>query len=204
MDKKIQLPIKEKLTKARMMIAESKSRVFIETYGCQMNVSDSEVVTAILQQQGYELAHNLLQADVVLINTCSVRDNAEQRVHGRLDVFRQLKRKKPNLIIGVLGCMAERLKEQLLEQEKMVDLIAGPDSYRDLPQVLKTAGRGQKSSNVLLSREETYADINPVRIESSISAFISIMRGCDNHCAYCVVPYTRGTERSRDPKSIID
>jgi tRNA-2-methylthio-N6-dimethylallyladenosine synthase len=188
----------------KMAIGEKPSKLFIETYGCQMNVNDSEVVVAILQQHNYEITDNINEAEVILVNTCSVRENAEQRIRGRLDVFRQLKKKNPNLRVGVIGCMAERLKEKLLEEEKTVDLIAGPDAYRDLPNLLNTAGTGQKAINILLSREETYADINPVRLdENKVSAFISIMRGCNNLCAYCVVPYTRGAERSRDPQTII-
>jgi tRNA-2-methylthio-N6-dimethylallyladenosine synthase len=183
---------------------EIRPKLFIETYGCQMNVNDSEVVVAILQQNGFELTNNIKDARLILINTCSIRDNAEQRVRGRLNVFKQLKKKNPALIVGVIGCMAERLKEQLLEEEKVVDLIAGPDAYRDLPGLVATVGNGQKAANVLLSREETYADISPVRLdENKVSAFISIMRGCNNMCSYCVVPYTRGAERSRNPETIL-
>lgn len=185
-------------------ITNDNPKLYIETYGCQMNVNDSEIVVAILQQHGFQLTENIKEADTILINTCSIRDNAEQRVRGRLDVFMQLKKKKPALVVGVIGCMAERLKEKLLEEEKIIDLIAGPDSYRDLPGLLSSVGEGQKAANVLLSREETYADINPVRLDANkVSAFISIMRGCNNMCAYCVVPYTRGAERSRDPQTII-
>lgn len=169
-----------------------------------MNVNDSEVVAAIMQQQGFELIDNIAGADIILINTCSVRENAEQRIRGRIDVFRQMKKKNPLLKIGIIGCMAERLKEKLLEEEKSVDLIVGPDAYRDLPNLVKATGAGQKAINVILSHEETYADISPVRLdENKVSAFISIMRGCDNLCAYCVVPFTRGAERSRDPQTII-
>jgi len=185
-------------------ITNDNPKLYIETYGCQMNVNDSEIVVAILQQHGFQLTENIKEADTILINTCSIRDNAEQRVRGRLDVFMQLKKKRPALVVGVIGCMAERLKEKLLEEEKIIDLIAGPDSYRDLPGLLSSVGEGQKAANVLLSREETYADINPVRLDANkVSAFISIMRGCNNMCAYCVVPYTRGAERSRDPQTII-
>lgn len=181
-----------------------RSKLFIETYGCQMNVSDSEVVVAILQQSGFELTENIKEAEVILVNTCSVRNNAEQRVRGRIDVFRQLKKQNPKLKVGVIGCMAERLKEKLLEEEKCLDMIAGPDAYRDLPSLLKIAGTGQKAINTILSLEETYADISPVRLdENKVSAFISIMRGCDNICAYCVVPFTRGAERSRNPDTIL-
>ena len=178
--------------------------VYIETYGCQMNVADSEVVMSLLKKEGYTSVENMEDASLILINTCSIRENAEQRVRGRLNVFKQVKKQKKDLIIGVIGCMAERLKEKLLEEEKMVDMVIGPDAYRDLPQLLKKAESGQKAVNVLLSREETYADIRPVRLDkNNVSAFISIMRGCNNMCAFCVVPYTRGGERSRDPKSIL-
>lgn len=169
-----------------------------------MNFADSEVVASILDESGFEKTDNINLADLILVNTCSIRDNAEQRVWGRLDLFRSIKRKRPTLIIGVLGCMAERLKEQLLESDKKVDLVVGPDAYRDLPSLVNAAGEGHKAVNVLLSREETYADISPVRMDTNgVSAFISIMRGCNNMCAYCVVPYTRGAERSRDPHSIV-
>ena len=183
----------------------TKKRVYIETYGCQMNVNDSELVLSILQDSGYSLTKDIDEADLILINTCSIRENAEQRVWGRLDVFRLAKNKKKSLKIGVIGCMAERLKEQLIEREKNVDLVVGPDAYRSLPQLLANVESGQKDVNVLLSREETYADINPVRLdENGVSAFVSIMRGCNNVCSYCVVPYTRGAERSREPKTILN
>lgn len=183
---------------------EDSPKVFIETYGCQMNVSDSEVVVSILKQNGYVYTETMEEANLILINTCSIRENAEQRVRGRLDVFRLMKKKKPGLLIGVIGCMAERLKEKLLEDEKMVDLVVGPDGYRELHKLVQQAGTGHKAINVLLSREETYADISPVRLdENKISAFVSIMRGCNNMCAYCVVPYTRGGERSRDAQTIL-
>ncbi|MBN2519357.1 MAG: tRNA (N6-isopentenyl adenosine(37)-C2)-methylthiotransferase MiaB [Bacteroidales bacterium] len=179
-------------------------KIYIETYGCQMNVLDSEVVASIMKDNGYNITESINNADIILINTCSVRDNAEQRVWGRLNVFRQIKKKKPEIIIGVIGCMAERLKDELLEREKMVDLVIGPDAYRNLPNLLQVAGAGQKAINVLLSNEELYADINPVRLDKNkVSAFVSIMRGCNNMCAYCVVPYTRGDERSRDLDTII-
>ncbi len=185
-------------------IDSKPSKVFVETYGCQMNVSDSEVVVSILKQHGYVYTEIMEEADLILINTCSIRENAEQRVRGRLDVFRLMKKRRPSLLIGVIGCMAERLKEKLLEEQKMVDLVVGPDSYRDLHKLVQQAGTGQKAINVLLSREETYADISPVRFdENKISAFVSIMRGCNNMCAYCVVPYTRGAERSRDTQTIL-
>jgi tRNA-2-methylthio-N6-dimethylallyladenosine synthase len=179
-------------------------KYYIETYGCQMNVADSEVVASILGEAGYEPVTDIKHADLILVNTCSIRENAEQRVWGRLDLFRSEKKKRPQVVVGVLGCMAERLKERLLESDKMVDLVVGPDAYRDLPLLMETASTGHSAVNVLLSREETYADISPVRLESNgVSAFISIMRGCNNMCAYCVVPYVRGAERSRDPRTIV-
>jgi len=179
-------------------------KYYIETYGCQMNVADSEVVASVLSDAGYTPAGAIGDADIILVNTCSIRENAEQRVWGRLDLFRAQKKKRPQVIVGVLGCMAERLKEKLLESDKMVDMVVGPDAYRDLPMLVETAATGQSAVNVLLSREETYADISPVRLESNgVSAFISIMRGCNNMCAYCVVPYVRGAERSRDPETIV-
>lgn len=177
---------------------------YIETYGCQMNVADSEVVASVLADAGYLPVREITQADIILVNTCSIRENAEQRVWGRLDLFRAQKKKRPQVIVGVLGCMAERLKGKLLESDKMVDMVVGPDAYRDLPMLVETAATGHAAVNVLLSREETYADIAPVRLESNgVSAFISIMRGCNNMCAYCVVPYVRGAERSRDPETIV-
>ncbi len=179
-------------------------KYYIETYGCQMNVADSEVVASVLSDAGYAPAGSIGEADIILVNTCSIRENAEQRVWGRLDLFRAQKKKRPQVIVGVLGCMAERLKEKLLESDKMVDMVVGPDAYRDLPMLVETAVSGHEAVNVLLSREETYADISPVRLESNgVSAFISIMRGCNNMCAYCVVPYVRGAERSRDPETIV-
>ena len=182
----------------------SRPKVYIETYGCQMNVNDSEVVASILIANGYAITSNINEADVILINTCSIRENAETRVFGRIDLFGQVKKSKPSVLVGVLGCMAERLKDQLLEEKKVVDLVVGPDSYRELPVLLRAAEDGQKGINVLLSREETYADISPVRLDKNgVSAFVSIMRGCNNMCSYCVVPYTRGAERSRDPHTIV-
>lgn len=179
-------------------------KYYIETYGCQMNVADSEVVASVLSDAGYAPAGSIGEADIILVNTCSIRENAEQRVWGRLDLFRAQKKKRPQVIVGVLGCMAERLKEKLLESDKMVDMVVGPDAYRDLPMLVETAVSGHAAVNVLLSREETYADISPVRLErNGVSAFISIMRGCNNMCAYCVVPYVRGAERSRDPETIV-
>ena len=179
-------------------------KLFIETYGCQMNAGDSEIVVSIMQEEGYRYTENIDEADIVLINTCSIRDNAEQRIWGRLSAMRQLKKRKPSLIIGIIGCMAERLKEQLIEKGTGVDIVAGPDTYRTLPQLVRTAEGGNKGINVELSKEETYAEIAPVRLDrNGVSAFIAIMRGCNNYCAYCVVPYTRGIERSRDPQTIV-
>lgn len=179
-------------------------KLYIESYGCQMNFSDSEIVTSIMNQQGFDTTDNFEKADVIFLNTCSIRDKAEQTVRKRLTQFNVLKEEKPELLVGVLGCMAERLKSQLLEEEQIVDLVAGPDAYRDLPNLVKQVDEGSKSVNTFLSREETYADINPVRLNSNgVTAFISIMRGCDNMCSFCVVPFTRGRERSRDPHSIV-
>ena len=179
----------------------SKPKVYIETYGCQMNVNDSEVILSILQDAGYVLTEDIEQADIILANTCSIRDNAEQRIWGRIDQFKIQKRKRDNVIIGIVGCMAERLKDKLLEA---VDLVAGPDSYRPLPDLLEAIRPDKPQINVLLSHEETYAEISPVRLDKNgVSAFISIMRGCNNVCSYCVVPYTRGAERSRDPYTIV-
>ena len=177
---------------------------YIESYGCQMNFADSEVVASILQEAGFGPTRNVEDADLIFINTCSIREKAEQTVRKRLTNFKRLKRQKKSLLIGVLGCMAERLKSKFLEEEKLVDLVIGPDAYRSLPHLIEEAAGGQKAVNVLLSREETYADISPVRLDSNgISAFVSIMRGCNNMCSFCVVPFTRGRERSRDPQSII-
>lgn len=179
-------------------------KLYLESYGCQMNFADSEVVASILRKIGYSTTKILSEADLVLINTCAIRENAEQKVRARLKVINASKKDNPKLKIGVLGCMAERLKQQFLEEEKMVDLVVGPDAYRDLPNLLEEVEVGYKAINVFLSREETYADIAPVRLDSNgVSAFISIMRGCDNMCSFCVVPYTRGRERSRDAHSII-
>lgn len=179
-------------------------KLYIESYGCQMNFSDSEIVASILIDNGFETTKEYKEADVIFINTCSIRENAEQRVRNRLKEFEAVKSKKPGLVVGVLGCMAERLKAKFLEEEKLVDVVVGPDAYRDLPNLIDKVEDGAKAVNVLLSREETYADINPVRLNSNgVSAFISIMRGCDNMCSFCVVPFTRGRERSRDPESII-
>lgn len=183
-----------------------KSRkLYIESYGCQMNFSDSEIVASILQKEGFDTTSDINEADLVFLNTCSIREKAEQTVRHRLTHINGLKKKKPELVVGVLGCMAERLKTKLLEEEKIVDLVAGPDAYRDLPQLIGQVDEGDKAVNTFLSREETYADISPVRLNSNgVSAFISIMRGCDNMCSFCVVPFTRGRERSRDPQSIVE
>ena len=179
-------------------------KLFIETYGCQMNVGDSEIVVSIMQGEGYFYTDNINEADVILINTCSIRDNAEQRIWGRLTEMRRLRKRKPSLLIGIIGCMAERLKEQLTEGELAVDIVAGPDTYRDLPNLVREAESGGKGVNTLLSQEETYAEIAPVRLDKNgVSAYIAIMRGCNNFCSYCVVPYTRGRERSREASTII-
>lgn len=180
-------------------------KLYIETYGCQMNFSDSEIVTSILADKGYDVTADMKNADLILLNTCSIRDNAEQRVRNRLNELHSLKKKNPSLVIGLLGCMAERLKDKILEEEKHIDLIVGPDGYRSIPDLIEEVESGQKAVNVILSAEETYADINPVRLGSNkVTAFISIMRGCQNFCSYCVVPYTRGKERSRNPQTIIE
>lgn len=182
-----------------------KKRFYIESYGCQMNFADSEVVASILHKEGYGATPNLEEADLVFINTCSIREKAEQTVRKRLTEFRKLKKKKKGMLVGVLGCMAERLKSKFLEEEKLVDIVVGPDAYRSLPDLVGEAEGGQKAVNVLLSRDETYADISPVRLDSNgVSAFVSIMRGCNNMCSFCVVPFTRGRERSRDAASIIN
>ena len=177
---------------------------YIESYGCAMNFADSEVVASILAKNGFGSTRNIEVADLILLNTCSIREKAEQTVRKRLTEFRKLKTQNPGLLVGVLGCMAERLKSKLLEEEKLVDLVVGPDAYRTLPDLINDAGTGQKAVNVLLSRDETYADISPVRLDSNgISGFVSIMRGCNNMCSFCVVPFTRGRERSRDAFSIV-
>ncbi|MBN1651621.1 MAG: tRNA (N6-isopentenyl adenosine(37)-C2)-methylthiotransferase MiaB [Bacteroidales bacterium] len=187
-----------------MEIKNSK-RLHIETYGCQMNFSDSEIVGSIMAEDGYETVESSANADLIFINTCSIRDNAEQRIRKRLREIKRMKKENPDLKVGILGCMAERLKQQLLDEEDVVDMIVGPDAYRDLPNLIKTVESGRKAINVLLSEEETYSEIEPVRLGSNkISAFISIMRGCENFCTYCVVPFTRGKERSRDPETIVN
>ena len=179
-------------------------KMFLESYGCAMNFSDSEIIASIMSDVGYVTTSDETEADLILVNTCSIREKAEERVRNRLKEFKRYKLKNRGLVVGMLGCMAERLKENLLEQEKLVDLVVGPDAYRDLPSLVKQVNGGQKAVNVLLSREETYADVSPVRLDKSgVTAFISIMRGCDNMCSFCVVPFTRGRERSREPKSIV-
>ena len=181
-----------------------KKHFYIESYGCQMNFADSEIVASILHQEGFGATRNVEDADLIFINTCSIREKAEQTVRKRLSDFKKLKRRKKGMLVGVLGCMAERLKAKFLEEEKLVDIVVGPDAYRSLPALVEEAVSGQKAVNVLLSREETYADIAPVRLDSNgVSAFVSIMRGCNNMCAFCVVPFTRGRERSRDAESIL-
>jgi tRNA-2-methylthio-N6-dimethylallyladenosine synthase len=180
-------------------------KLFLESYGCAMNFSDSEIVASILKDKGFETTNNFFEADVIFVNTCAIREGAEQRVRQRLTEYKKAKKTNPDLIVGVLGCMAERLKSQFLEQEKLVDIVVGPDAYRSLPELIEIAETGQKAVNVLLSKEETYADIAPVRLGSNgVTAFISITRGCDNMCSFCVVPFTRGRERSRDPETIVD
>jgi len=179
-------------------------KLFLESYGCQMNFADSEIVASILSKNGYTTTDKFEEADVIFVNTCAIRDNAEVRVRKRLHDFKKAKKKNPNMVVGVLGCMAERLKHQFLDEEKIVDIVVGPDAYRDIPNLIEQAESGHKAVNVILSKEETYADITPVRLGSNgVSSFISIMRGCDNMCSFCVVPFTRGRERSRDPESII-
>ncbi len=184
--------------------AEFQKKVYLESYGCQMNFADSEVVTSILINHGYGTTSNINEADAILLNTCAIRDNAELKIRNRLKGFTELKKKNPSLTIGLLGCMAERLKIKLIEEEKLVDLVAGPDSYRDIPNLLSKLEFEEKAINVFLSKEETYGDIEPVRLHSNgVTAFVSIMRGCDNMCSFCVVPFTRGRERSRDTVSIL-
>ena len=184
--------------------AGNERKLYIESYGCQMNFSDSEIVTSIMKKDGFDTTSQFESADVIFINTCSIREKAEQTIRKRLKQFNGIKKEKPELMVGILGCMAERLKSKLLDEEKIVDLVVGPDAYRDLPNLVKKVDDGQKAVNTFLSKEETYADISPVRLNSNgVTAFISIMRGCDNMCSFCVVPFTRGRERSRDPISII-
>lgn len=178
--------------------------LYIETYGCAMNLADSEVMASIMQAEGFKTTDDPLKADVVFLNTCAIRDNAEAKIWGRLKEMKGNKRKNPGMIVGLMGCMAERLKSKLLEQDQLVDIVVGPDAYRDIPKLIQQVEEGQRAVNVLLSREETYAEITPVRLGSNgVNAFISIMRGCDNMCSFCVVPFTRGRERSREPESIV-
>ena len=186
--------------------SENKKKLFIESYGCSMNFSDSEIVASILAEQGYNTTSNLEDADLVLVNTCSIRDKAEQTVRKRLEKYNAVKREQnPKMKVGVLGCMAERLKEQFLDEEKIVDMVVGPDAYKDLPNLLAEVEAGNDAVNVILSKEETYGDIAPVRLNTNgINALVSITRGCDNMCTFCVVPFTRGRERSRDPQSILE
>jgi len=180
-------------------------KLFIESYGCQMNMSDSEIVASILAEQGFNTTQNLEDADLVLVNTCSIREKAEQTVRKRLEKYNAVKKTNPKMKVGVLGCMAERLKEKFLEEEKIVDLVVGPDAYRDLPNLLEEIEAGRDAMNVILSKDETYGDVSPVRLNTNgVSAFVSITRGCDNMCTFCVVPFTRGRERSRDPQSILE
>jgi tRNA-2-methylthio-N6-dimethylallyladenosine synthase len=179
-------------------------KLFLESYGCQMNFSDSEIVASILSEHGFSTTLNFQEADLIFVNTCAIRENAENKVRQRLQDYKKVKKNNPDAIIGVLGCMAERLKSQFLEEEKLVDIVVGPDAYRDLPNLIAQAESGQRAINVILSKEETYADIAPLRLDrNGVSAFVSIMRGCDNMCSFCVVPFTRGRERSRDPESIV-
>jgi tRNA-2-methylthio-N6-dimethylallyladenosine synthase len=183
----------------------NQKKLFIESYGCQMNFSDSEIVASILANEGYNTTQNLEEADLVLVNTCSIRDKAEQTVRKRLEQYNRIKKINPGMKVGVLGCMAERLKSKFLEEEKIVDMVVGPDAYKDIPNLLKDVEEGRDAINVILSKEETYGDIAPVRLNSNgVTAFVSITRGCDNMCTFCVVPFTRGRERSREPQSIMD
>jgi len=194
----------EALEDVRMQEGVTGKRFYIESYGCQMNFSDSEIVASILHGAGFGITKDYNEADLILLNTCAIRDNAEQRVRNRLKELRAVKKRKPDALIGMLGCMAERLKADLLEEEKLVDIVCGPDAYRDLPRLAEAADDGAKAVNVLLSREETYSDISPLRLDANgVCAFISIMRGCDNMCSFCVVPFTRGRERSRNAYSIV-
>jgi tRNA-2-methylthio-N6-dimethylallyladenosine synthase len=204
-EKTINEDIQGQATLIEQPIYKNGKKLYLESYGCAMNFSDSEIVASILSKEGYTTTSNQDDADVILLNTCSIRDKAEQTVRNKLKQFKNKKKRQPGLVVGMLGCMAERLKTQLLEEEKLVDLVAGPDSYRDLPNLITEVEGGQKAVNVLLSRDETYADISPVRLSSNgVTAFVSITRGCDNMCSFCVVPFTRGRERSRDPESIVN
>ena len=206
-DKNITKQMDEKLQGKALNLKQTPGntkRVFIESYGCQMNMNDSEIVASILSKQGFNTTDKVDDADLILINTCSIREKAETTVRNRLKHFNKLKQQRPKTKIGLMGCMAERIKEKILDEEKLVDLVVGPDAYRDLPNLINELEDGRKAVNVLLSKEETYADIEPVRLNSNgVSAFVSITRGCDNMCTFCVVPFTRGRERSRDPESIL-
>jgi tRNA-2-methylthio-N6-dimethylallyladenosine synthase len=199
----------EEKKQGQALITEQKTgnnkKLYIESYGCQMNLNDSEIVASILSEQGFNTTHLIEDADLVLVNTCSIREKAEQTVRKRLEKYNAVKKINPTMKVGVLGCMAERLKAKFLEEEKIVDLVVGPDAYRDLPNLLEEVEAGRDAVNVILSKEETYADVSPVRLNTNgVSAFVSITRGCDNMCTFCVVPFTRGRERSRDPKSILE
>lgn len=207
-DFKLQDKTHDESRQGEALLLEGKNgdgkKLYIESYGCQMNFADSEIVASILSETGFQTTNDYQSADVIFINTCSIRENAEQRVRNRLSQFGVEKRKNPKLVVGVLGCMAERLKAKFLEEEKLVDVVVGPDAYRDLPKLINQVEDGHKAVNVILSREETYADVSPVRLNTNgITAFVTIMRGCDNMCSFCVVPFTRGRERSRDPFSIL-
>ncbi|WP_373017781.1 radical SAM protein, partial [Muriicola sp.] len=183
---------------------KNKRKLYIESYGCQMNFSDSEIVASILANEGFNTTSELEDADLVLVNTCSIREKAETTVRRRLEKFNAVKKHRPHMKVGVLGCMAERLKSQLLEEEKIVDMVVGPDAYKDLPNLVREVDEGRNAVNVILSKEETYGDIAPVRLNSNgVTAFVSITRGCDNMCTFCVVPFTRGRERSRNPQSVV-
>jgi len=199
----------EEKNQGQALITEHKEgntkKLYMESYGCQMNLNDSEIVASILSEEGYNTTHLIEEADLVLVNTCSIREKAEQTVRKRLEKYNAVKKINPSMKVGVLGCMAERLKEKFLEEEKIIDLVVGPDAYRDLPNLLAEVDSGRDAVNVILSKEETYGDVSPVRLNSNgVSAFVSITRGCDNMCTFCVVPFTRGRERSRDPKSILE
>lgn len=184
---------------------QNTRKLYIESYGCQMNFSDSEIVASILAEQGFNTTTQLEEADLVLVNTCSIRDKAEQTIRKRLEKYNAVKKINPKMKVGVLGCMAERLKEKFLDEEKIVDMVVGPDAYKDLPNLLKEVEGGRNAVNVVLSKDETYGDISPVRLGTNgINALVSITRGCDNMCTFCVVPFTRGRERSRDPQSILE
>ena len=197
--------IETKIRNIENVKKNNSKKFYIESYGCQMNFADSEVVASIISKEGYDSTTNLNDADLILLNTCSIREKAETTVRKRLESFNKLKRNNNNLKVGVLGCMAERLKSKFLDEEKIVDLVVGPDAYKDIPNLLDEVNEGRNAVNVLLSKEETYGDISPVRLASNgVTAFVSITRGCDNMCTFCVVPFTRGRERSRDPKSILN